>query len=320
MDDYQGRIGQRPMITDLGPLYRMLAHALATDPERFWVAEGGAEGEAGTTGGEGVKPFEAPVCGFASATVREGLWFLAMLFVRPDLQAAGVGSALLDRAQAGRDVDHGGPAVPGPDQPFDTGIHTWGMCTDAAQPISNALYARRGMPSRMPIWRLAGEVHRWPALPALPASLAETSFEQLAFDGRDGGRRLAEIVNALDREILGAAHPEEHGYLRRDGRSGYLVRDRASGKAVGYTYGSGGGRLGPVATLDPALAPAMLGVAIRETPILGTMAAWVPGTFDEALRGLLDAGLRLEGFPGLVCWSRPELPFDRYVPISLALV
>ena len=79
-----------------------------------------------------------------------------MQSVRPGTQAAGVGGALLDRAQAGRDVDPGGPAVPGPDRPFDTGIHTWGMCTDAAQPIYNALCARRGMVPRIPNWRLVG--------------------------------------------------------------------------------------------------------------------------------------------------------------------
>ena len=42
---------------------------------------------------------------------------------------------------------------------------------------------------------------------------------------------------------------------------------------------------------------------------------------DElATRALLDAGLRLDGFPGIVCWSRPDHPFERYLPISLALV
>jgi hypothetical protein len=47
---------------------------------------------------------------------------------------------------------------------------------------------------------------------------------------------------------------------------------------------------------------------------------WVPGTADIASRALLAAGLRFDGFPGLICWSRAEHPFDRYVPISLAMV
>ncbi len=65
---------------------------------------------------------------------------------------------------------------------------------------------------------------------------------------------------------------------------------------------------------------ALVGVAVRETPALGPVALWVPGTADVATRALLDAGLRLDGFPGLICWSRPDHPFDRYLPISLAVV
>jgi hypothetical protein len=313
VDDYQSRLAQPAMPEDLAPLRRLLAHALATDPDRFWVATRRAEDDDGTLRDE--------VIGFTSATVREGLWFLAMLFVRPGLQAGGVGQALMDRAQAGRDADPGGPAVPSPDAPLDSGIHTWGMCTDAAQPISNALYARRGMVPRIPVWRLIGEVHRWSALPALPASLEAVPFERLvAAGGPDGHRRLAELVNGLDRELIGSAHPEEHAYLRREGRTGFLVRDRGDGAVRGYVYGSGGGRLGPVAALDPALHPALLGVAVRETPMLGAVAMWTPGSADLATRALLDAGLRIDGFPGLVCWSRRDHPFERYVPVSLALV
>jgi hypothetical protein len=252
--------------------------------------------------------------------VREGLWFLAMLFVRPGTQAAGVGQALMDRAQAGHDVDPGGPAVPGPDQPFDTGVHTWGMCTDAAQPVSNGLYARRGMVPRVPIWRIVGEVRRWSAVPALPASLEAVPFERVEGEGPEGRRLLAEVLDAVDREVVGSAHPAEHAYLRREGRSGFLVRERGDGQVHGYVYGSGGGRLGPMAALDPALHPGLLGVAVRETPMLGAVAMWVPGAADRAMRALLEAGLRLEGFPGLVCWSHAEHPFERYVPVSLALV
>jgi GNAT superfamily N-acetyltransferase len=297
-------LGQPPLSDELGPMERLLAHSLTTDPDRFWVAveEGGT------------------LAGFSSATVREGLWFLAMLFVRPGMQGRRVGEALMDRAQAGRDAPSGGPAVPSPDDPLDSGIHTWGMCTDAAQPKSNGLYARRGMPPRLPIWRVTGEVRRWTALPSLPRSLEAVPFEQAAADAPDGAHRLADQVDALDRTLIGSAHAADHAYLARDGRSGFLVRERSTHRAHGYVYGSGGGRLGPLAALDPELQPALCGVAIRDTPTFGPVAWWVPGTADRALRALLDAGLRLDGFPGLVCWSRPEHPFDRYLPISLAIV
>jgi len=304
IEAYQVPLGQPPLPPELGPLRRLLGHTLETDPARFWV----------TVDASGA------VAGFSSATLREGLWFLAMLFVRPELQAQGVGAALMDRAQAACDVDPGGRAVPGPDAPFDSGIDTWGMCTDTAQPVSNGLYAQRGMLPRIPIWRLVGEVRRWSAVPPLPRSLEAVPFETIVVDGPEGGRRLEEMVNAVDRELIGAAHPADHAFLRRDGRTGFLVRERGNGRIHGYVYGSGGGRLGPLAALDPELQPGLCGVAVREMPALGTVAMWVPGTADRAMRALLDAGLRFEGFPGLVCWSHPDHPFERYVPISLALV
>jgi GNAT superfamily N-acetyltransferase len=304
IEDYQGRLNQPAMPDDLAPLRRLLLHLLTTDPDRFWVAEP----DDGATG----------LVGFASASLREGLWFLAMLFVDPAKQADGIGQALMDRTQAGRDVDPGGPAIPTPDDPLDSGIHTWGMCTDAVQPISNGMYARRGMVPRIPIWRLFGEVRRWSAVPRLPDALSAVSFEAVEQASPDGVERLAARLDELDRRLLNAAHPADHAFLRRDGRVGFLVRDR-SGGTVGYAYGSGVGRLGPIAALDPGLLPALIGTAIRETPALGTVALWVPGTAASTMRTLLEAGLRIDGFPGMICWSRADHPFDRYLPISLAI-
>lgn len=314
VDDYQGRLNMPPLPEETGPIRRHLTHMLATDPDRFWVAETGTVADAAVHGSG-----PSQLVGFAMATVRDGLWYLAMLFVLPRLQGRGIGAALLDRAQAGRNVPAGGPAVPCPDDPLDSGIHTWGMATDTAQPISNGLYARRGMLPRLPVWRLAGEPFRWSAVPELASSLEAIPFESIAANGHDGPRRLAEAVDEIDRDVLGLTHRGDHEFLRRDGRAGYLVRERG-GRGLGYAYGSTTGRLGPVAAVDPALLPSLLGVAIRQTPILGTVGTWVPASAEPAVRALLAAGLRFERFPGLICWSRPEMPFARYLPINLAMV
>jgi GNAT superfamily N-acetyltransferase len=283
---------------------------IATDPDRFWVAE------IARPNGPSPDPW---LVGFCVATVRDGLWYLALLFVLPEVQGFGIGSALLDRAQARHDTPAGGPAVPGPDDPLDSGIHTWGMATDTAQPISNGLYARRGMVPRLPIWRLSGEPYRWGAVPTLPATLEAISFDAIAANGHAGPRRLADAVDDVDRQVIGITHQQDHEFLRRDGRSGFLVRERG-GRIFGYAYGASSGRIGPVAAVDPELLPALLGVAIRLTPMLGTVGVWVPGSADGAIRVLLEAGLHFDRFPGLVCWSRPELPFARYLPINLAMV
>jgi GNAT superfamily N-acetyltransferase len=315
VDDYQVRLNQPPMPDETGPLRRHLVHMLGTDPDRFWIAE--IERREGVAAeGDAAAPW---LLGFAMATVRDGLWYLAMLFVLPAVQGRGIGAGLLDRAQAGREMPAGGPAVPGPDNAFDARIHTWGMATDTAQPISNGLYARRGMVPRLPIWRLAGEPIRWSALPALPASLEAVPFDAIAANGHEGPRRLADVVDDIDREVVGLTHQADHEFLRRDGRAGFLIRERG-GRVLGYAYGSTTGRIGPVAALDPALLPSLLGVAIRHTPILGTVGVWVPGSADPAIRALLEAGLHFDRFPGLICWSRPEMPFARYLPINLAMV
>ena len=154
---------------------------------------------------------------------------------------------------------------------------------------------------------------------AWPASLEAIAFDAIAANGHEGPRRLADAVDELDREVIGVTHQQDHEFLRRDGRAGFLVRERG-GRILGYAYGSPSGRVGPVAALEPDLLPSLIGVAVRHTPILATVGVWVPASADAAIRALLEAGLHFDRFPGLLCWSRPEMPFTRYVPINLAMV
>ena len=303
IDDYQGRLNQPPIGTDLGTLRSLFAHLLATDPDRFWVATYAPDTPAAY--GEALDEDGRWRVGFGSATVRDGIWFLGMLFVLPGMQATGIGRTLLDRTLAG-DGRGAAPVVRG-------------TCTDAAQPISNALYARRGLIPRVPIWRLTGELRRPALLPTLPDGYAATPFSADLDAGPEAAARLRDVVAELDRATLGAAHPADHDMLRRDGREGWLVRD-GTGQAVGYGYASGTGRLGPLAATDRALVGPLLGMLSRSIATHGERTIWLPTTCDGALSALLAAGLRLDGFPGLLCWSRPDHPFDRYVPISLALL
>jgi GNAT superfamily N-acetyltransferase len=286
IDDYQGRLSQPPMPDDLGPLRRLLGHFLATDPDRFWVAER-ADGE--------------HCIGFGSATVRDDLWFLGMLFVDPGLHAGGIGSALLDRTLGGSEPGvRGGPA----------GITRWGTCTDSAQPVSNGLYARRGLVPRVPVWRLSGEIRRPGALPALSPGLEAVPFEAIAAEGPDGHRRLADAVNEVDRAVIGLEHGRDHAFLRREGREGLLVRERG-GRPVGYGYGSGVGRLGPVAALDPDELPAVIGAVLHETPPAGAVVtrppplarSWRPASASRGSRAC-SAGPTVPPPSSVICRSR----------------
>jgi GNAT superfamily N-acetyltransferase len=84
LSDLQVRMGKPPMeLTDelrqRGPA--RIAHLQRTDPGSAWAAE--EDGE---------------VVGLSLALVREGMWFLSLLMIRPGLQGKGIGRQLLDAA------------------------------------------------------------------------------------------------------------------------------------------------------------------------------------------------------------------------------
>ncbi len=290
LDGYGLRVGRAPMIAAPGPLVALLDHLRTTDPERFLVAAREDEG-----GGR--------VVAFASAVRRAHVWFLSMLFVHPDEQARGLGRALLDAV------------LPAPGD-----AATLATCTDAAQPVSNALYARHGIVPRVPVLELVGRPDGRP-LPSLPADVRAVPFEVLSAGSSDGPgpRHLAAALATLDVALLGYAHPEDHAYLGAAGRLGYLY-ELGDGTVLGYGYTSPVGRLGPVAVRDDALFPGVLGHLMGAVTPAGAFSAWVPGAAGPAVTALLGAGLRLEDFPALLCWDRPFADFGRYLPITLAVL
>jgi hypothetical protein len=107
--------------------------------------------------------------------------------------------------------------------------------------------------------------------------------------------------------------------MRRDGRLGWLYRD-GDGRAVGYGYVARVGRVGPVATLEPGLLAPVVGHLLGAHVPAGASSLWVPGDAGDLVAALLRAGFRLESFPALFCWDRPIADFERYLPITLALV
>jgi len=299
LDGYGVRVGRPPLISSPGPLVALLGHLRATDPDRFLVAVREASGDdpAGAFGGG------ERVVAFVSALRRAHVWFLAMLFVHPDEQARGLGRRLL-RA-----------VLPSSDE-----AAVLATCTDAAQPVSNALYARLGIVPRVPILEIVGRPD--PArLPTLPEGVRAVPFELLGGGSADdpAPRHLADALAALDRSALGYAHPEDHVFLAEGGRLGYLYQ-AGDGAVVAYGYTSAAGRVGPVAVRDEALLPGVLGHLLRVVEPAGVFSAWVPGSAGPAVTALLEAGLRLEDFPALLCWDRPFADFSRYLPITLAVL
>ncbi len=282
VDEYLVRLNQPKVEEDTSRLTRLHAHARATDPDRFLVAER-----------------EGRLVAFGSAALRDRVWFLSMLFVRPAEQGAGLGREILTRLL-----------------PDDPGI-TLATATDSLQPISNGLYATFGIVPRTPLIGLIGLPDRPAALGDLPTGIAATSFE--AFAAEEGEDRLTSAVDDLDRDAAGLTHQQDHRWIRIEGRIGYLYRDR-SGTPVAYGYAASSGRLGPIAVRDSGLFGPLLGHLMRAIPAVGAYAIWVPGHASDAIVPLLRAGFRIDGFPLLLCWDRPFGDSSRYVPISPGLL
>ncbi|HEY7735717.1 MAG TPA: GNAT family N-acetyltransferase [Candidatus Limnocylindrales bacterium] len=286
INDYQGRLGQLPTGEDLGPIGRLHRHLQATDPDRFCVAAR-----------------DGRLVGFGAATRRGRVWYLSMLFVRPGEQGVGIGRTILDRILPGE-----------PDVILATG-------TDSAQPVSNALYAMLGMVPRVPVLSLIGRPTSREHLPPLPAAIRAEPFG-VAPDG-DGSSAerstVLRILSELDLDALGFAHPEDHAWLWAEGRQGFFYRG-PDGRPLAYGYSSPVGRVGPVAVRDRELLVPVLGHLLTAIEPRGASALWLPGSAGPAVTALLRAGLRIEGFPVLLCWTRPFADLERYLPISPGLL
>jgi len=235
------------------------------------------------------------IVGFASAVERGDLWFLSMLFVAPGRQARGLGRRLLAAVMP----------EPGRTPP------AMAAASDSVQPISNGLYASNGIVPRMPLAHLVGRPTRLDALPALPSGASAGPLAP--------GTPLPEEVHALDRQVLGFDHAADHDYAMDTGRQIHLVHG-GDGRLLGYGYATAVGYVGPVAVLDPGLLAPVTAYLLSAVSPRGALAAWVPGAAGDTFRSLVRAGLRIDGFPLLLCWSRPFADFARYVPMSPGLL
>jgi GNAT superfamily N-acetyltransferase len=292
INDYTRRLNQPDVPPETASLIRLYAHLQSTDPERFVVATMPSAENGG----------QERVVAFATALMRERLWFLSMLFVRPELQGIGLGRALLARVA-----------------PRDGEASFRSTATDSAQPIANALYASQGIVPRVPLLNLIGLPQRPDAFGTLPSGIVPVAFEDVAGGpGSDGLRQLAQEVDTLDREVLGVAHPADHRWLRQESRSGWLYHG-PDGAVVAYGYATQAGRIGPVAVRDEALLAPILGHLSNAVTPRGAFALWLPGTADRAVVPALRAGFRLDQFPVLLCWDRPFADLSRYLPISPGL-
>ncbi|MGD8684608.1 MAG: GNAT family N-acetyltransferase [Chloroflexota bacterium] len=214
--------------------------------------------------------------------------FLSFLFVEPSWQGHQLGRTVLDACLRGAGA----------------GLERTATCAEANQPVSTGLYARLGMAPRVPIYLLRGSLPD-EALPELPAGV---QCRPLA----------ADRVAVFDRQLLGYERPQDHGWWARE-RQGVCFCDDA-GTVLGYGYAHPSGRIGPVAALDPATLPGFVGYLVRLTSVLEGRQLVVPGVAISALQPLLVAGLRIDGTPAVYCSEGSAPAFERYLPMSFALL
>jgi len=228
------------------------------------------------------------VVAFGIVMRRGGEAFLSFLFVEPAWQSRGLGRSVLDACLAGA----------------GEGLTSVSTCAEANQPVSTGLYAKMGLAPRTPLYLIRGNLPQQ-ALPTVPESIKRRPISP-------------DAVAELDRTLVGYERPADHAFWLRE-RTGALFTDEA-GTVLGYGYAQHSGRVGPVAALEPGFLPSFIGYLTRLVEVLEGRQLVVPGPASSALGPLLQGGLRIDGTPAIHCSQGPGPRFDRYIPMSYALL
>jgi GNAT superfamily N-acetyltransferase len=243
----EGAVWRRHGLEWSGPPLEMWSalhrHLLAQDGERSFVALDGER-----------------LAGFSAAFARDDVWFLSALFVSPEYQGRSVGGELLDRSWAGE-------------------YRRLMTITDAIQPVSTGMYARRGLIPTTPILSLSGSptCERRAGLEAVPTE--------------------PDALRLLDRATYGFERDADHRFWRAQAAEANLWI--LAGEPVAYSYVDRQGMIGPVAGRDSEAAALALQaeLARRQSQYAEVH---VPGSARRLVETALASGLRATRPPGLL--------------------
>jgi GNAT superfamily N-acetyltransferase len=222
INDLTERHGFGPMAAPSPP--RLQRFSLRDDPDGLWVAEENGE-----------------MRGFAFSWVCGDLWFLAQLFVSPELQGTGIGNELIQKT-----LLHAERA----------GATNKVLITFAFNRVSQGLYIRHGMFPRLPLYFVGGP--REPLLAMEEKTLRAEPIENTASHLR--------VLSDIDRVALGVSREKHHKFLLNDSATkGVLLFQQDA--PVGYAY-TANGHIGPLAVsrrdaTGPAFATALRALPLR---------------------------------------------------------
>ncbi len=246
------RVAQRRWIDRLG-------HPLATDPGGAFVAES-----------------DGRVIGVAEAIRRERLWCLSLLAVRPGVQSAGTGRALLERTMA-----------------YTEGTDA-GLIVSSNDHRALRLYARAGFSLR-PTFEAVGVLDRR-ALPRPDRGVSERGSGDL------------EALESISREIRGAPHTPELELAMRSGARLLRHGDR------GFAMAQPGMGVWLLVARDEPAAVALLWSTLElvgDTERIGVR--WITSGQDWAIDVVVRAGLKVTA-SGALCVSGQPGPLRPFIP------
>lgn len=225
--------------------------------------------------------------------MRGHIWFLAQLFIQPELHALGIGKELLRRSRA-----HGEQA----------GARIFSV-TSSTSPSAQALYLRSGMFAFGIGYVMLGPVGGLQRLPGPEGSL--TRIDDLA--------PWQDAVAALDRDLFGAERRQDHAmYLRHERVLGIEAASfglERRGELYGYGYVDASGWVAPLAAREPQGQLPLLRLAgdwlAARSVENGRM--WVLSLNPTIMRALLEGGWRIDQWTFLKA-TAPFGKFDRYHP------
>ena len=248
--------------------------AFKEDPGGFWIAEDGGD-----------------IVGTAFSWVCGDLWFLAELFIAPQMQGSGIGRELLRRA-----LRHAEQA----------GAKTRALITFTFNTVSQGLYMRHGMFPRLPVYMLNASRS---ALPNI-GTQARLTFRQAE---ASSGSHLATLA-ALDTSALGVSRERHHNYLLNEPTmTGFLLYEGAD--CIGYAYVSSSGHVGPLAVTKRDAMAGAFGAALRIAAEgrSDQISAFLPGSCEAALAVAADHRMRIS-FPMVLVSNREFGDWRRYLP------